>query len=79
MYIEDIILALGIASVIFVWGYFCSKCFPVKTEEEKRKEWKKFKRDQECVLIGIDETGFWGKKYIWKTKNGITITNNYEK
>ena len=37
------------------------------TEEEKRKEWKRFKEANKCELIGIDETGWGGKKYIWKT------------
>lgn len=49
------------------------------SEEEKRKEWKRFKEANKCELIGIDETGWGGKKYIWKTKDGMTITNYFKK
>lgn len=74
---DKIYTAFAIASVIFVYRIFYSICFGDK-QEERWKKWKKFKKDEECVLIG-DETGFWGKKYIWKTKDGIIIKNDYEK
>lgn len=70
-----------LAVIIIASSYFISILSRATgaTEEQKRKEWKRFKEANKCELIGIDETGWGGKKYIWKTKDGVTITNYFKK
>lgn len=58
-------------------SYICT-VFEERQRKQERERWKKFKKDNNCVLIEIDETGFFGKKYTWKTKDGVTITNKHK-
>lgn len=65
-------------AIIWLFTTYICKVFDDRKWKQERERWKKFKKDSNCVLIGIDESGFLGKKYIWKTKDGIIITNKHK-
>lgn len=79
MYINEFLpVAMGTAFFCAVLVYFVMRRSHNQYQNELR-EWRKFKKDNQCELIGKDETGFFGTKYIWKTKDGKTITNRRSK
>ena len=73
--VSYISMGVIVAIVFLVFGYICKV---LDEKERKQERWKKFKKDNNCVLIEIDETGFFGKKYTWKTKDGVIITNKHK-
>lgn len=75
---ETVINAALALAIFWIIGTFISARYDKARQEKERKRWKKYKTNNKCIFIGIDESGFWGKKYIWKTKDGNIITNNHK-
>lgn len=83
MYVPDdsfstVISASVTIAIIWLFTAYICKSIDDRKWKQERERWKKFKKETNCVLIGIDESGFLGKKYIWKTKDGVIITNRHK-
>lgn len=70
--------ALVLAAIV-IWIQYVTSMFERANEEQEKRKWRRFKDTNKCELIGIDETGWRGKKYIWKTKDGVIIKNYFKK
>ena len=72
-------LSAGVAlATVWLIVTYISSVFNERKLKQEQQRWKKFRRDTNCVLIGIEETRFRGKKYIWKTKDGIIVINKHK-
>lgn len=78
---DSFIPLVGICVTLAIAFLICFKISNLYFEAIQKKEqrkWKKFKKDTRCVLIGIDKSGFFSNKYIWKTKDGIIVKNKHK-
>lgn len=72
-----IIYALNIICYVL----FCSVCarctLDYFNDPNPKKEWKNFKKENQCVLKEKDNSGFFGTTYTWQCSDGMIYKNKF--